>query len=103
MRMRCAGFVLAAMPLLLTGCGGGGVAVGYTAYDPYYGDYHPWDSEVVYYNQWEHEGHRHHHDYRRLKPAEQKEYWTWRQSHGPAHSGPPPAHVERPHGEHEHR
>jgi len=89
------GLLLATVGFSLAGCGGGGVAVGYTAYDPYYGDYHPWNTEVVYYNQWEHEEHRHHRDYRRLKPEEQKQYWTWRQSHGPAHTGAPHREPER--------
>ena len=56
----------------------------YRAYDPYYSDYHVWnDSEVVYYQQWARENRRdEHRDFRKLKPAEQKEYWNWRHSHG---------------------
>jgi hypothetical protein len=56
----------------------------YRVYDPYYSDYHVWnDDEVVYYRQWARENHRdEHRDFRRLPPEEQKEYWTWRHSHG---------------------
>ena len=56
----------------------------YQVYDPYYSDYHVWNNdEVVYYHQWAHENHRdEHRDFRRLPPQEQKEYWTWRHSHG---------------------
>jgi hypothetical protein len=53
-------------------------------YDPYYSDYHVWnDAEGVYYRQWAGENHRdEHRDFRKLPPEEQKEYWTWRHSHG---------------------
>jgi hypothetical protein len=56
----------------------------YRVYDPYYSDYHVWNGgEVVYYNQWSRENHRdEHRDFRKLPPEEQKEYWTWRHSHG---------------------
>ena len=56
----------------------------YRVYDPYYSDYHVWNhDEVVYYNQWATEYHRDpHRDFRKLPPEEQKEYWTWRHSHG---------------------
>jgi hypothetical protein len=59
----------------------------YRVYDPYYTDYHVWDNnEVVYYNQWAAETHRDpHRDFRKLPPAEQKEYWTWRHNHGDHH------------------
>jgi len=59
----------------------------YRVYDPYYTDYHTWnDSEVVYYQQWSNETHRDwHRDFRKLPPEEQKEYWTWRHSHGDHH------------------
>jgi hypothetical protein len=52
-------------------------------YDPYYTDYHHWDhNEVVYYRQWANETHRDHdRDFRKLRPEEQKEYWTWRHNH----------------------
>ena len=56
----------------------------YRVYDPYYSDYHVWnDDEVVYYHQWSRERHYdEHRDFRRLPPEQQKEYWTWRHSHG---------------------
>jgi len=56
----------------------------YRAYDPYYTDYHVWDrDEVVYYRRWSDETHRDwHRDFRRLRPEEQREYWTWRHNHG---------------------
>jgi hypothetical protein len=56
----------------------------YRVYDPYYSDYHEWNSgEVVYYQQWSRENHRdEHRDFRKLKPEEKKEYWNWRHSHG---------------------
>jgi len=59
----------------------------YRVYDPYYSDYHVWNSgEVVYYHQWARENHRDpDRDFRRLPPEEQKEYWTWRHSHGDHH------------------
>jgi hypothetical protein len=71
--------VLAA-PMLFSGCS---VHAGYRTYDPYYGDYHTWDNgEVVYYNQWEHDTHRDHRDFRKRSPDEQKEYYTWRHNQG---------------------
>ena len=56
----------------------------YRVYDPYYTDYHDWDrDEVRYYQRWTDETHRdRHRDFRRLRPEEQKEYWTWRHNHG---------------------
>jgi hypothetical protein len=56
----------------------------YRAYDPYYSDYHVWnDVEVSYYHRWADENHRDaNRDFRKLRPEEQKEYWTWRHSHG---------------------
>ena len=64
-------------PILIAGCSGGG----YRTYDPYYNDYHVWNNdEVVYYNRWEHNTHRDHVDFRKRKPDDQKEYWTWRHS-----------------------
>jgi hypothetical protein len=51
-------------------------------YDPYYHDYHYWNhDEVVYYQQWEHETHRQHVDFKNRSQAEQSEYWKWRHSH----------------------
>jgi hypothetical protein len=56
----------------------------YRVYDPYYTDYHVWNNdEVVYYDRWAGETHRDaHRDFRKLRPEEQKEYWTWRHNHG---------------------
>jgi len=56
----------------------------YRVYDPYCSDYHVWDNvEVGYYHQWARDNHRdEHRDFRSLPPGEQKEYWTWRHSHG---------------------
>jgi len=56
----------------------------YRVYDPYYTDYHVWnDDEVRYYRQWSDENHRDRdRDFRKLRPEEQKEYWTWRHNHG---------------------
>lgn len=56
----------------------------YRVYDPYYTDYHTWnDNEVVYYHRWAEETHRDpNHDFRKLPPEQQKEYWTWRHNHG---------------------
>jgi hypothetical protein len=65
------------------GCAGGGVAVGYRAYDPYRRDYHVWDTnEGVFYNQWVLETHRvPGRDYRKLRKNEQEDYWRWRHDH----------------------
>jgi len=59
----------------------------YRVYDPYYSDYHVWNNdEVVYYHQWAHENRRDpDRDFRKIPPGEQKEYWTWRHSHGDHH------------------
>jgi hypothetical protein len=56
----------------------------YRVYDPYYSDYHVWNNaEIVYYNQWARDNHRDEKtEFRKLPPEEQKEYWTWRHSHG---------------------
>ena len=56
----------------------------YRVYDPYYSDYHVWNNdEVVYYHTWARENHHDEHtDFRKLPPEEQKQYWTWRHSHG---------------------
>ena len=59
----------------------------YRVYDPYYSDYHVWNSyEVGYYHQWTVETHRPYREFRQLPPPEQREYWAWR--HG--RPGPPP-------------
>jgi hypothetical protein len=59
----------------------------YRVYDPYYSDYHVWNHEEVgYYHQWASENHRDpNRDFRKLRPEEQKEYWTWRHSNGDHH------------------
>jgi hypothetical protein len=56
----------------------------YRVYDPYYSDYHVWNSEeITYYHTWAHENHYdEHRDFRSLPPEQQKQYWTWRHSHG---------------------
>jgi len=82
MRVRFRTIVLAALllaPMVTTGCAGS-VGVGYRVYDPHQADYHVWDDhEGVFYNQWVVETHRDpHRDYRRLKRADQSEYWKWR-------------------------
>lgn len=69
-----------AVPMLATNCAPHRTE--YRVYDPYYSDYHVWnDNEGVYYRQWVHETHRHYRDFRKLRPEEQKEYWTWRHAH----------------------
>ena len=65
-----------AAPLLISGC-----AVHARVYDPYYHDYHDWNGETVYYNQWETETHRQHQDFNKRSKDEQKQYWDWRHSH----------------------
>lgn len=56
----------------------------YRVYDPYYTDYHNWNAdEVRYYHQWAAETHHDRdRDFRKLRPEEQKDYWTWRHNHG---------------------
>jgi hypothetical protein len=54
-------------------------------YDPYYSDYHAWNStEAGYYRQWTVETHRPYREFRELPPPAQREYWAWRR-----HSAPP--------------
>jgi hypothetical protein len=83
-----AAIVLAAS---LAGCAAR-IGYGYSMYDPYYGDYHLWaDPEPLYYNQWVMDNHRDWRDFRRLRPEDQHQYWSWRHS--------PAAHpAERPGG-----
>ncbi len=64
-----------ASPVLMTGCTGS-----VRVYDPYYHDYHRWNGETVYYNQWEHDTHRDHVDYAKRNADDQKAYWDWRHS-----------------------
>ncbi len=71
-------------PVLITGCASHATV---RVYDPYYNDYHVWNSyEVGYYHQWISETHRPYREFRELPPPEQREYWAWR--HG--RPGPPP-------------
>jgi hypothetical protein len=68
-----------ALTVTLIGCSGVRVRAGYRVYDPYYSDYHVWGPpEVGYYNNWIVETHRPYRDYRRLRPAERRDYWRWR-------------------------
>ena len=63
-------------PVLVTGC-----AARVRIYDPYYHDYHDWNGEVVYYNQWEAETRREHRDFNNRSADEQHAYWDWRHNH----------------------
>ena len=69
-----------AFPVLMTGC-----AVHARVYDPYYGDYHVWSGETVYYNQWEHDTHRDHVEFNARNDNDKKAYWDWRHSHSDNH------------------
>jgi hypothetical protein len=69
-----------ASPVMMTGC-----AAHVRVYDPYYHDYHAWNGEVVYYNQWEVATHRQHMDFNKRNDADKKEYWDWRHSQGDHH------------------
>jgi hypothetical protein len=62
-----------------------GCSVHARVYDPYYNDYHSWDHETVYYNQWEVETKRPHVDYQKRQKDDQKAYWDWRHSHPDQH------------------
>lgn len=65
--------------LLTTACPGNHY---YRPYDPYYNDYHRWDShEEGYYRQWENETHREHRDFRDRRTDEQRQYYEWRHQH----------------------
>ena len=65
-------------PVALVGC----AQHRYRVYDPDDGTYHYWNrNEGVYYNQWEHDTHRQHQDYRKRSQDEQRQYWQWRNSH----------------------
>lgn len=89
LRRRLLAPALIAAALALTGCAGG-YGVGYTAYDPYYDDYHPWmGPEPGYYNDWLMYSHRPRMDYRRLRPEDQRQYWQWRHANHPEPAGRP--------------
>jgi hypothetical protein len=64
-------------PLFMGGC-----AVHARVYDPYYHDYHTWNGETVYYNQWERDNHRDHEDFNKRSDADKKAYWDWRHNQG---------------------
>ena len=68
-------------PVLLSGCT---VHAGYYD-DPYYHDRHQWSGEVTYYNQWEHDTHRDHVEFKSRNKDDQKAYWDWRHSHDDHH------------------
>jgi hypothetical protein len=64
---------LMATPLTFAGC------AGHQTYDPYYTDYHNWNSlEDGYYRRWEGETGRTHLDFARRPVAEQHTYFDWR-------------------------
>ncbi len=64
-------------PVALIGC----AERGYRVYDPDDGTYHNWNhAEVTYYNNWEHQTHRQHKDYRKRSQDEQNQYWQWRKN-----------------------
>jgi hypothetical protein len=68
-----------ASPLAITGCA---ARASYRVYDPYHSDYHRWDGhEVGYYQRWEVETHRDHHDFDKRDKDDQKQYWNWRHVH----------------------
>jgi hypothetical protein len=75
--------------LLLAGCLaaiGAGCAVHARYYDPVYSDYHVWGPpEAGYYNRWIVETHHPNVEYQKLRPEEQRTYWTWRHAHGNDH------------------
>jgi hypothetical protein len=78
------------LPVLATaGCS---ARVGYSVYDPYYGDYHYWDNgEDVYYRGWLSTNRRTYTPYNKLGPDDQKAYWNYRHSqpdHGNGHPTP---------------
>jgi hypothetical protein len=81
------GLTLILVPLI-TGCDHHyGYGYGYVVYDPYYGDYHVWGpDEMYYYNGWAGEHGFRHRDYDRLDRDDQRQYWQWRHN-----SGHPPA------------
>jgi len=73
----------------LSGCASH-YAAGYSTYDPYYYDYHPWSGpEPGYYNEWLLYSHRPQTEYRRLRRDDQRQYWQWRHEHHPEPGGRP--------------
>ena len=64
---------LAVAPLTLAAC------AGHQTYDPYYSDYHRWNSaEDGFYRRWETETGRGHLDFGRRPVEEQRAYYGWR-------------------------
>ena len=59
----------------------------YRVYDPYYSDYHVWNGEEVglLHTSGPTISSRSPSRLSKLPPEEQKEYWTWRHSHGEHH------------------
>jgi hypothetical protein len=56
-----------------------GACAGHRAYDPYYGDYHRWNSsEDGFYRQWEGLTGRPHGEFGLRSPDEQHAYFDWR-------------------------
>ena len=77
-------------PFLLTGVFAAstfvaGCAVHARYYDGYNHDYHNWNGEVVYYNQWEHDTHRDHVEFKHRQKVDQDAYWRWRHDHDHDH------------------
>lgn len=67
--------------LILSGCA---AHAEFRVYDPYYADYHVWGAdEAVYYNRWIAASHHPYVEYRKLKPDEQRAYWSWRHAQPP--------------------
>jgi hypothetical protein len=67
-------------PVVMSGCAAR-VETGYRVHDPYYNGYRNWDNDdVIYYQRWETDTHRHHEDFRKRNKEEQQEYWNWRHS-----------------------
>ena len=76
-----AAFIAAFLGAITAGC-----AAHVRYYDPVYSDYHVWGPpEAGYYNQWLVETRHPHVEYKRLRPQEQRAYWTWRHQHGDRH------------------
>jgi hypothetical protein len=74
-----------ALPVAVAGCAAR-VETGYRVYDPYGHDYRAWDhDDVIYYQSWETDTHRHHEDFSKRDKREQQEYWDWRHNHDHDH------------------
>jgi hypothetical protein len=65
--------ILMATPLTFAAC------ASHQTYDPYYHDYHNWNSvEDGYYRRWEGETGRNHLEFGQRPAAEQRTYFGWR-------------------------